>query len=112
MEAKKEEREKPHLFITAKVITDETFSRHRGFDLAAFERRNSPISDLPTFCVRKDMRYGAFKSRVSRRFDCPESQIRLWVLVDRQNETVRPDTHIPEKEHWSSMPYRLRVDCF
>ena len=98
MEAKKEEREAPYLFMAAKVITDETFSRHEGFDLASFDGTNSPISDLPTFLVRRVMTYSAFKSRVARRFGHPESQIRLWVLVGRKNGTVRPDTHIPMYE--------------
>ena len=37
MEAKKREREEQHLYLTAKVITDTTFSDHEGFDLATFE---------------------------------------------------------------------------
>ncbi|KAF9792792.1 cysteine proteinase [Thelephora terrestris] len=98
MEAKKKEREEQHLFLTAKVITDETFSRHEGFDLAVFDERNWPLSDLPTFRVLKQETYSVFKSRVAQHFGYPESQIRLWVLVNRQNKTVRPDAHIPENE--------------
>ncbi|KAJ7582794.1 hypothetical protein C8J56DRAFT_955745 [Mycena floridula] len=97
-EAKKREREEQHLFLTAKVITDETFSRHEGFDLATFDDKNWPPSDLPSFRVLKQESYSVFKSRVAQHFNHPESQIRLWVLVNRQNKTVRPDTHIPENE--------------
>ncbi|KAE9399319.1 hypothetical protein BT96DRAFT_1103041 [Gymnopus androsaceus JB14] len=32
---------------------------------------------------------------LAQHFNYPESQIRLWVLVNRQNKTVRPDTAIP-----------------
>jgi len=109
MEAK-EQREKPHLFLTAKVITDETFSRHEGFDLASFDGRNSPISDLPTFFVRKEMRYSAFKSRVAQRFNYPKSRIRLLVLTDRANRTARPDTYIPEKNHGLSTFSNLHAE--
>ena len=98
MEAKKKEREEQHLFLTAKVITDETFSRHEGFDLAVFDERNWPLSELPTFRVLKQETYSVFKSRVAQHFGFPEGQIRLWVLVNRQNKTVRPDTYIPENE--------------
>ncbi|TFK76518.1 cysteine proteinase [Pluteus cervinus] len=98
MEAKKREREEQHLFLTAKVITDDTFSRHEGFDLATFDEKNWPPSDLPTFRVLKTESYSTFKSRVAQHFKYPENQIRLWVLVNRQNKTVRPDTHIPENE--------------
>lgn len=98
IEAKKKEREEQHLFLTAKVITDETFSRHEGFDLASFDEKNWPPSELPTFRVLKTETYSIFKSRVAQHLKFSESQVRLWVLVNRQNKTVRPDTHIPENE--------------
>ncbi|KAK1232951.1 ubiquitin-specific protease ubp15 [Marasmius sp. AFHP31] len=100
IEAKKKEREEQHLFLTAKacVITDETFARHEGFDLAAFDEKNWPPSELPSFRVLKTETYSVFKSRVAQHFKLPENQVRLWVLVNRQNKTVRPDTHIPENE--------------
>ena len=114
IEAKKREREEQHLFLTAKassplskavddysehqVITDETFARHEGFDLATFDEKNWPPSELPTFRVLKSEPYSVFKSRVAKHFEHPESHIRLWVLVNRQNKTVRPDTPIPENE--------------
>jgi len=116
VEAKKREREEQHLFLTAKVsfsifdekdlaandvvqvITDETFARHEGFDLATFDEKNWPPSELPSFRVLKQETYSTFKSRVAHHFNYPENQIRLWVLVNRQNKTVRPDTHIPENE--------------
>ena len=119
-EAKKREREEQHLFLTAKVriaclglsviviylqqvITDETFSLHEGFDLATFDERNWPPSELPSFRVLKTENYSTFKSRVAHHFNYPENQIRLWVLVNRQNKTVRPDTPIPENEPALSM---------
>ena len=85
------------MFLTARIITDETFSRHEGFDLAVFDKKISPL-DLPTFRVPKQETYSAFKSRVSQRFGYPESQFWLWVLATRENKTVRVDTHIPESE--------------
>jgi ubiquitin carboxyl-terminal hydrolase 7 len=97
-EAKKRERDEQHLFLIAKVITDETFSQHEGFDLASFDEKNWPPSELPSFRVLKSEPYSTFKSRVAQHFKYPEKQIRLWVLVNRQNKTVRPDTHVPENE--------------
>jgi ubiquitin carboxyl-terminal hydrolase 7 len=98
MEARKKEREEQHLFLTAKVITDETFQQHEGFDLATFDDKNWPQSDLPTFRVLKQENYPIFKARVAQHFNLPENMVRLWVMVNRQNKTVRPDTHIPENE--------------
>jgi len=112
VDARKKEKEEPYRFLTVKVVTDATFSRHEGFDLASFDGRDSPRSDLPTFCVLKQMTYSAFRSRVAKRFHYPESRIRLWVMVNRQNKTVRPDMHIPENEPSLSMLCELRPDDF
>jgi len=112
MEEKEKEREEPHLFLTAKVITDKTFSRHEGFDLAVFDKRNPSLSELPTFRVLKQMTYSAFKSRVAQRFCYPKSRIRLWILANRKNRTVRPDECISEKEPSPSMPLGFCMGCF
>jgi len=80
------------------VITDETFSHHEGFDLASFDKKKWPLSELPTFRVPKTETYNAFKARIAQHFNYPDNQIRLWVLVDRRNETVRPIAHIPEHD--------------
>ena len=98
METKKREREEQHLYLTVKIITDTTFSDHEGFDLATFDESNRPATDLPSFRVLNNEPYSTFKSRVATHFNFPENQVRLWVLVNRQNNTVRPDTHIPENE--------------
>ncbi|KAF8509282.1 hypothetical protein JB92DRAFT_2947613 [Gautieria morchelliformis] len=97
-EQRKREREEQHLYLTAKIITDESFQQHQGFDLASFDDKNWPPSELQNFRILKSESYLTFKSRVAQHFNYPESQIRLWVLVNRQNKTVRPDTHVPENE--------------
>lgn len=111
IEAKKREREEQHLFLTAKVITDDTFAHHEGFDLATFDEKHWPPSDLPSFRVLKQETYNMFKSRVANHFNLPENKVRLWVLVNRQNKTVRPDTHIPENEPTLSA-HKSRVRVF
>ncbi|KLO14677.1 cysteine proteinase [Schizopora paradoxa] len=102
-EAKRREREEQHLFLTVRIITDDTFQMHEGFDLATFDDKNWPPSDLPSFKILKTETYHTFKGRVAQHFNKPESSFRLWVLVNRQNKTVRPDTHIPENEQALTM---------
>ena len=80
------------LIVFFQVITDESFSRHQGFDLATF--RNTlgwPQSDLPTFQVPKTETYDAFKSRVSERFNLRKESFRFWALINRENKTIRVD---------------------
>ncbi|KAG8902957.1 hypothetical protein FRB99_003895 [Tulasnella sp. 403] len=93
-EAKKREREEQHLYLTAKVISDKSFQEHQGFDLATFEDKNWPPSELSTFRVLKLEPYLTFKGRVAKHFNIPEQHIRLWVLVNRQNKTKQTLTGV------------------
>lgn len=71
---------------------------HQGFDLATFEERNLPSSELPTFRVLKNEPYLVFKSKLAQQYNLDEGAMKLWVLVNRQNKTVRPDTAVPEND--------------
>ena len=77
-------------------MTAEKFKKHQGFDLANFDDRQYPLSDVHTFKILKSETYGAFKEKISRNFNIPPEQVRFWVIVNRQNKTVRPDTPISE----------------
>lgn len=98
LEARKREREEQHLYLTTKIITENTFRAHQGFDLATFEERNLPASELPSFRVLKSEPYLTFKARLAQEYGLADVQFRLWVLVNRQNKTVRPDTVVPEND--------------
>jgi ubiquitin carboxyl-terminal hydrolase 7 len=124
MEARRREKDEQHLYLTAKVritsrntesgqankfalqiITDDTFQRHQGFDLASFDDKNLPATELPQFRVLKTETYTTFKARVADYFKIPQNEFRLWVLVNRQNKTIRPDVPIPEQDgHQSELP--------
>jgi len=111
-EEEEEEKEAPHLFLAIKVITDESFSHHQGFDLAVFDKENPTLSDPPAFHVPEQTTYRAFKSIVAKHFNYHESRIRFRVLVNRKNKTVRPDARIPENELSLCMPREFCADCF
>ncbi|KAJ7924230.1 hypothetical protein B0H13DRAFT_2230059 [Mycena leptocephala] len=93
LEARKREREQQHLFLTAKVVTDDTFSCHEGFDLATFDEKN-----LPIFRMLKQDTFSTFKTHLAQHFSYRENQFRLWVIVNRQNKTLRPNAPIPEND--------------
>jgi ubiquitin carboxyl-terminal hydrolase 7 len=106
MEAKRREKDEQHLYLTAKCITDDIFSRHQGFDLASFDDKNLPATELPTFRVLKTETFFTFKQRIAQYFKISERDFRLWVLVNRQNKTIRPDVpihddHNSHSECWS-----------
>ncbi|KAK4688080.1 ubiquitin carboxyl-terminal hydrolase 7, partial [Tremellales sp. Uapishka_1] len=105
LEAKKREKDEQHLYLTAKVITDEIYSRHQGFDLAAFDEKNLPATELPTFRVLKTETFQTFKQRIASYFKISERDFRLWVLVNRQNKTIRPDVPIHDSDNGQPMEY-------
>ncbi|KAJ6493225.1 ICP0-binding domain of ubiquitin-specific protease 7-domain-containing protein, partial [Mycena sanguinolenta] len=71
-------------------ITDDTFTVHNGFDLAVLDEKDGcPASNLPTFTIPRQQPYNTFKTRTAKHFGYPEDRIRLWVLVQRYNKTVR-----------------------
>lgn len=112
LEAKRREKDEQHLFLTAKVsvsprailwltrqiITDDIYCKHQGFDLASFDDKNLPATELPTFRVLKTESYALFKQRIAAWFKIPEREFRLWVLVNRQNKTIRPDLPIADSD--------------
>ncbi|CAG8620867.1 1600_t:CDS:10 [Paraglomus brasilianum] len=77
------------------VISDESFKNHQGFDLANFDERH-PSTEVTHLKVLKTEPYQAFKQKLAEQRDIPPERMRLWVLVNRQNKTVRPDTPVPE----------------
>lgn len=98
MEARRREREEQHLYLTTKIVTEDIFRAHQGFDLATFDDRMGRPTELPAFRVLKNEPFVSFKARLAQHFDLPDQLIRLWVLVNRQNKTVRPDAVAPESD--------------
>ncbi|PKY58434.1 hypothetical protein RhiirA4_550053 [Rhizophagus irregularis] len=83
-------------YLTVKIVTAEKFKVHQGFDLANFDDRQYPLSDVHVFRILKSDTFGFLKELVSRNFNIPSERVRLWVLVHRLNATVRPDAPISD----------------
>ncbi|GAA5890945.1 hypothetical protein JCM8208_003103 [Rhodotorula glutinis] len=97
-EQRKRERDEQHLYLTAKVITQDTFRQHQGFDLATFDDRTVPATELPTYRVPKAQLYLDFRAQVAKDHGIDPNDVRLWVLVNRQNKTVRPDAPVSDQD--------------
>lgn len=110
MEARRREKDEQHLYLTAKIITDDSFARHSGFDLASFDDKNLPATDLATFRVLKQETYATFKQRIAAFHKIDPNSFRLWVLVNRQNKTIRPDVPISEDNANQSKSIWLYAD--
>ncbi|GBB89574.1 hypothetical protein RclHR1_01630012 [Rhizophagus clarus] len=100
---KKKEMEEQHLYFTVKIVTAEKFKDYQGFDLANFDNRQYPLSELHTYKILKSETYRIFRENISRAFNVPPEQVRFWIHADRHNKTVRPDASIPESHFNTSM---------
>ncbi|KAL1922126.1 uncharacterized protein VTP21DRAFT_10768 [Calcarisporiella thermophila] len=96
LETKRREREEMHLYITVKVVTDEIAQHHQGFDLVNFDDKRYPLTDVATFRVARNDTTKTFKRNVAEHFKVSADRSRFWVMVYRQNKTIRPDVLISD----------------
>lgn len=72
--------------------------QHQGFDLATFDDRTVPATELPSYRVAKNQPFVEFRAQLAREHGYQPEDIRLWVLVNRQNKTVRPDAPVSDAD--------------
>ncbi|KAI1342225.1 hypothetical protein F5Y15DRAFT_406316 [Xylariaceae sp. FL0016] len=101
-EARRKEREEQHLYLGVKVITDHTFKNHRSFDLTDFDstsrfsappiyhkmKRQATMKELVETIAENDLERDPVNGN-PRPVD--PRRVRLWLMVNRQNKTTRPD---------------------
>ncbi|KAJ2716966.1 ubiquitin-specific protease ubp15 [Coemansia spiralis] len=86
-------REKQEMAVTlmVRVVGPEQFARHQGFDLCHFDQRQPAENPLFAERMPRDMKLGAFQEHYAARTGLPADSFRLWIMVSRQNKTVRCD---------------------
>lgn len=106
-EAKRKERDEQHLYIGMKVITNYTFQQHTGFDLTNFD--SLPDSDPSAPRIYRILRTATVEeaiATVAQDMSQDPKRVRLWLMVNRQNKTIRPDqpimdTHLTVEETYT-----------
>lgn len=78
----------------ARVISNQQFKVHQGFDLASWELKDAQLG-LPNtpkaHRVLKTSTIESFVKTIAAEIGEPPEHVRLWVMVNRQNKTIRPD---------------------
>ncbi|KAK1760881.1 ubiquitin carboxyl-terminal hydrolase [Echria macrotheca] len=91
-EARRKEREEQHLYIGVKAITAETFHHHGGTDLTHFEANPETDPAAPRFYkFLRTATMQALAEHIAEDLKKDPRHIRLWIMVNRQNKTIRPD---------------------
>lgn len=75
-----------------KVITESQFKAHQGFDLTSWDDKDQPEEAQPRhYRVLKASLVKDLVEKVATDIRVDPSNVRLWIMVNRQNKTVRPD---------------------
>lgn len=94
-EAKRKEREEQHLYLPVKVITEETFKNHPGTDLTNFDSNPAEDPAAPRYYkMKKQASMEEAVATIAQDLNQDPKKIRLWIMVNRQNKTTRPDQPI------------------
>ena len=94
LERKRKEREEQHLYLSCAVITEDNFKSYQGFDLAAWDADPNLETSPKFYRVLRASTVAEFCKSIADDRKVPAGHVRLWVMVNRQNKTVRPDQPI------------------
>jgi len=106
-EARRREREEQHLYLGVKAITEETFRKHGGTDLTNFEATQDQDPAAPKYYrVLRTSTVQELVERIAADIGQDPKRVRLWILVNRQNKTIRPDQPIMDLSPTVEETYR------
>jgi ubiquitin carboxyl-terminal hydrolase 7 len=119
-EAKRKEREEQHLYLPVKVITEETFICHPATDLTNFDGDPAQDDAAPKhYRMKKQATMEELVATIAKDINQDPKRVRVWIMVNRQNKTTRPDQPIMDlrptieetysRSSGSSREYSLRV---
>lgn len=73
------------------VISDESFKNHESFDLTSPDLDPADPAAAKVYRVLRTTLVGEFVEQIAEEKELSPHQLRLWVMVNRQNKTTRPD---------------------
>lgn len=91
IERRRREREEQHLYLSVGVVTEENFKAYQGFDIINWEVDPMSPSAPKTHRILRTMTVSEFAKSLAESEGLPPDHVRLWVMVNRQNKTIRPD---------------------
>ncbi|KAL2863310.1 ubiquitin-specific protease UBP15 [Aspergillus lucknowensis] len=95
---KKKEKEEAHLYLNVGVLSEDTFRHHNGFDLTSFDQSTDEAALPKPYRILRTTKVSDFAEMVAEERDINPRQLRFWVMVNRQNKTMRPDQVIKDPE--------------
>ena len=98
VERRRKEREEQHLYLSCAIISDDQFKSYQGFDLAIWEMDPNLDCTPEFFRLLRTSTVEDLCGRLAESRGLDSGSVRLWVMVNRQNKTFRPDQPLLERE--------------
>ncbi|KAL2152444.1 hypothetical protein VTH82DRAFT_5628 [Thermothelomyces myriococcoides] len=91
-EARRKEREEQHLYLGVKAVTQATFQQHGSIDLTNFDATPDTDPAAPRYYrLLRTAPTQELVNKIAADIGRDPKHVRLWIMVNRQNKTVRPD---------------------
>ena len=109
LEKKRKERDEAHLYMNVQVASEENFRNYHGTDLIPWGTDDELDPAAPKiYRLKKDMTITDFTQYMAEQQGAEVELIRPWIMVNRQNGTVRPDQPL----NWPDMTLAEAADKF
>lgn len=86
------------MYLSIGVVTEDNFKAHQGFDLTDWDPDEATDATPKVHRVLRTSTLADFAKTLAESQRLPPEQVRLWVMVNRQNKTIRPDQPLSEPE--------------
>lgn len=91
-EQRRKEREEQHLYLPVQVLTNDSFNKFQGLDLADWDIQAEDDPAAPrSYRVLKSTTIGDLTRHISSDLGHDPAHVRIWVMLNRANKTIRPD---------------------
>ncbi|KAK3113499.1 ubiquitin-specific protease ubp15 [Teratosphaeriaceae sp. CCFEE 6253] len=110
-EKRRKEREEAHLYMPVQVATEASYKAFQGVDLipwGAAETDSSEPAAPKAYRLLRSMTVADFSTFLAEQYGLERDLIRPWIMVNRQNGTVRPDHPLS----WANMTLQEAADKF
>ena len=109
-EKRRKERDEAHLYMNVQVASEENFRNYHGTDLIPWGSTDEDLDPAAPKIYRllKSMTIREFTSYMAEQQGADVELIRPWIMVNRQNGTVRPDQPLI----WPDMSLQEAADKF
>ena len=108
-ERRRKEKEEAHLYMNVLVATEHNFKSYQGVDLIPWTSDDSADPAAPKlYRLLRSMTVADFTEYIAQQQGAEADLIRPWIMVNRQNGTVRPDHPLM----WPDMTLQEAADKF